>query len=39
VALQLPYSLAFGAVWLVLLGAWVAAGWPLGPGGPLAYPE
>jgi aminobenzoyl-glutamate transport protein len=38
VALQLPYSLAFGAVWLVLLGAWVAAGWPLGPGGPLAYP-
>ena len=38
VALQLPYSLAFAAVWLVLLGLWITAGWPLGPGGPLAYP-
>lgn len=37
VAIQLPYTLAFAAVWLVLLAAWIAAGWPLGPGGPLFY--
>ncbi len=29
-----PYSIAFGAAWLVLLGAWLAAGLPLGPGAP-----
>ncbi len=37
-ALMLPYTLVFAPVWALLLGSWVAAGWPLGPGGPLAYP-
>ncbi|MFP4182371.1 MAG: AbgT family transporter, partial [Thiohalospira sp.] len=37
VALQLPYSLAFAAVWLALLVAWIALGWPLGPGADLTY--
>ncbi|MFP4606755.1 MAG: AbgT family transporter [Thiohalospira sp.] len=37
VALQLPYSLAFAAVWLALLVAWIALGWPLGPGAGLTY--
>jgi len=37
VALMLPYTLAFGAAWLVLLLVWLAAGWELGPAGPLEY--
>ncbi|HKJ70718.1 MAG TPA: AbgT family transporter [Gammaproteobacteria bacterium] len=37
VATMLPYTLGFLAVWLVLLCLWVAAGWPLGPAGPLVY--
>jgi len=36
-ALMLPYALAFALVWSALLGFWVAAGWSLGPGGPLTY--
>jgi aminobenzoyl-glutamate transport protein len=38
VALMLPYALVFAPVWAALLGVWVLAGWPLGPGGGLAYP-
>jgi len=37
VALMLPYSIAFLVTWTLLLLAWVALGWPLGPAGPLAY--
>jgi len=38
VATMVPYTLAFGLAWLLLLSLWVLAGWPLGPGGPLTYP-
>ena len=34
VATMLPYSISFLLVWSVLLGAWMALGLPLGPGGP-----
>jgi aminobenzoyl-glutamate transport protein len=37
VALMLPYTLAFGAAWTVLLLVWMALGLPLGPEGPLTY--
>jgi aminobenzoyl-glutamate transport protein len=37
VALMLPYSAAFAAAWALLLLAWLAAGLPLGPAGPLHY--
>jgi len=37
VALMLPYSIAFLVTWTLLLLAWVALGWPLGPAGPLSY--
>ena len=37
VALMLPYTLAFAAVWSLLLVVWMWTGTPLGPGGPLAY--
>ena len=36
-ALMLPYTLVFAPVWAALLGLWVVAGWPLGPGGGLEY--
>jgi len=36
-ALMLPYTLVFAPVWAALLGLWVVAGWPLGPGGGLSY--
>jgi aminobenzoyl-glutamate transport protein len=36
-ALMVPYTLAFGVVWSVLLLGWLALGLPLGPGGPLDY--
>ncbi len=38
VAMMLPYTLVFAAVWCVLLLAWLWVGVPLGPGGPLTYP-
>ena len=38
IAAMLPYSLAFGLCWSLALAAWVAAGIPLGPGAPTAYP-
>jgi aminobenzoyl-glutamate transport protein len=37
VAMMLPYTLAFLAVWLLLLIAWIWTGLPLGPGGNLTY--
>jgi aminobenzoyl-glutamate transport protein len=36
-ALMLPYTLVFAPVWALLLGLWILAGWPLGPGGGLVY--
>jgi len=38
IALMLPYALAFAAVWIPLLVAWMLLGLPLGPGGTLSYP-
>lgn len=32
VALMVPYALTLLLGWSVLLGAWIALGWPLGPG-------
>jgi len=37
VALMLPYSIAFGIVWIAMLLVWIALGLPLGPGGGLHY--
>jgi len=37
VAMMIPYALVFTAVWLVMLVVWIAAGWELGPAGPLVY--
>ncbi len=37
-SLMLPYAIAFALLWGLMLGLWVAAGWPLGPGGGLLYP-
>jgi aminobenzoyl-glutamate transport protein len=37
VAMMLPYTLAFLAVWLLLLIVWIWTGLPLGPGGNLNY--
>jgi aminobenzoyl-glutamate transport protein len=37
VALMLPYTLVFAAVWTALLVLWMLAGVDLGPAGPLAY--
>jgi aminobenzoyl-glutamate transport protein len=36
-AMMVPYSLVFAAVWIVLLLAWVGGGWELGPNAPLWY--
>jgi aminobenzoyl-glutamate transport protein len=33
VSLMLPYSVTFLAGWSVLFAAWLALGWPMGPGG------
>jgi aminobenzoyl-glutamate transport protein len=38
VALMLPYTLAFGLAWSLLLVVWMLAGLALGPAGPLVYP-
>jgi aminobenzoyl-glutamate transport protein len=38
IAAMLPYSIAFGLAWSALLGVWVGAGLPLGPGAGSAYP-
>ncbi len=31
-ARQVPFAIAFGVPWTLLLLGWVAAGWSLGPG-------
>lgn len=36
-AAMVPYAIAFGLAWTVLLIAWVLLGVPLGPDAPLAY--
>jgi aminobenzoyl-glutamate transport protein len=36
-AMMLPYSLVFWAVWTVMLLLWIQMDIPLGPGGPLEY--
>jgi aminobenzoyl-glutamate transport protein len=35
ISLMLPYTIAFGVVWTLLLGVWMLLGVPLGPGGAL----
>lgn len=37
IAMMLPYSIAFGLAWTVLLIVWLHMGWPVGPGAPLNY--
>ena len=37
VATMLPYTVAFLAVWVVLLVVWLLLGLPVGPGAPLFY--
>ncbi|MBW3550898.1 MAG: AbgT family transporter [Proteobacteria bacterium] len=37
VAVMLPYSMVFMIGWTVLFAVWMAMGWPIGPGAPLAY--
>jgi aminobenzoyl-glutamate transport protein len=37
ISTMLPYSIAFGIVWTLMLLAWMALGAPLGVGGPLTY--
>ena len=37
-ASMLPYSIAFGLAWTLMLVIWVAASWPLGPGVSVVYP-
>lgn len=37
IAAMLPYSVAFFAVWTVMIIVWMTAGWPLGPDAPLLY--
>ena len=37
IATMLPYTVVFMLGWMVLLGAWLALGLPIGPGAPLAY--
>jgi len=37
IALMLPYTVAFGLTWSVMLVVWIWSGVPLGPAGPLTY--
>jgi aminobenzoyl-glutamate transport protein len=37
IATMLPYTMVFLLGWMVLLGAWLALGLPIGPGAPLTY--
>jgi aminobenzoyl-glutamate transport protein len=37
IATMLPYTVVFLLGWMVLLGAWLALGFPIGPGAPLTY--
>ena len=33
-----PYSLAMGLVWTVMMVVWYLLGWPMGPDGPIHLP-
>jgi len=37
ISMMMPYTVVFTVVWSLMLLAWLTAGWPLGPEGPLAY--
>ena len=37
-ASMLPYSIAFGICWAILLAVWIGFDWPLGPGVSATYP-
>jgi aminobenzoyl-glutamate transport protein len=37
IATMVPYTVVFAVAWTVLLGVWLALGWPLGPGSALYY--
>lgn len=37
IASMLPYSIAFGIVWTLMLTGWIALDLPLGPGAPIDY--
>jgi aminobenzoyl-glutamate transport protein len=37
IATMLPYTVAFMIGWMILLTAWLALGFPIGPGAPLEY--
>ncbi|HSR69949.1 MAG TPA: AbgT family transporter [Acidobacteriota bacterium] len=37
ISTMLPYTIAFLVVWTILLGIWLAFGFPIGPGAPLEY--
>ncbi|MDH3719238.1 MAG: AbgT family transporter [Planctomycetota bacterium] len=38
ISAMMPYTFAFGVVWMVQIVIWMLAGWPLGVEGPLHYP-
>ncbi len=37
IATMLPYAIAFGIAWTLMLLGWIGFGWPLGPDGGLEY--
>lgn len=37
ISTMLPYSIAFGISWMIMLAIWLLAGIPLGPGAPVQY--
>jgi aminobenzoyl-glutamate transport protein len=39
IAAMLPYTVVFALAWTALLGLWLAAGWPLGPGSALYHEQ
>jgi len=39
IATMLPYSVAFGFAWTILMIIWMLSGFPLGPGAPLYLPQ
>ncbi len=38
VSVMLPYTFVFLIGWSIMFAAWIALGWPVGPGAPLHYP-
>jgi aminobenzoyl-glutamate transport protein len=37
ISAMMPYTFAFGVVWMLQIVIWMLAGWPLGVAGPLHY--